>query len=121
MNSATAVLHLVLMILGADGGEVITTPMTFVSTNHAILYNQATPVFADIEPDTLNISADEVERLITSKTKAIVCIHYGGHPCDMDRILVIAAARHVPVLEDAAHACGARYRGQMVGGLSDVF
>src|ERR1700674_2685910 len=79
MNSCTAALHLGLKVLGVEGGEVITTPMTFVSTNHAILYNQATPVFADIEPDTLNIDPVDIARKITDRTRAIVVVHYGGH------------------------------------------
>jgi perosamine synthetase len=120
MNSATAALHLGLKILNVEGGEVITTPMTFISTNHAILYNNARPVFADIEEDTLNLDVDKIEPLITSETRAIMCVHYGGHPCDMDRLQSIAAAHSLPIIEDAAHACGALYRGRRIGSLSDV-
>jgi len=120
MNSATAALHLGLHLLNVAGGEVITTPMTFISTNHVILYNQAIPVFADIEEDTLNINPEEIEKLITPRTRAIVCVHYGGHVCNLDAIHAVAQARHLPVLEDAAHACGSLYQGRAVGGLSDV-
>jgi perosamine synthetase len=120
MNSATAALHLGLKILNIEGGEVITTPLTFISTNHAILYNGARPVFCDIEEDTLNINAAQIESLITPATRAIACVHYGGHPCDMDRIHQLAAAYHLPVLEDAAHACGASYHGRPIGSISDV-
>ena len=74
VNSCTAALHLALKGMNVEGGEVITTPMTFISTNHAILYNNAIPVFADIEKDTLNIRVDEIEKLITSNTKAILCL-----------------------------------------------
>src|SRR4030066_1840806 len=79
LNSATAALHLGLMILNIIGGEVITTSMTFVSTNHAILYNGGIPVFADIEPDTLNIDIKSIERNLTDRTRAIIVVHYGGH------------------------------------------
>jgi perosamine synthetase len=106
VNSCTAALHLALKVLGVEGGEVITSPMSFISTNHAILYNRATPVFADIEEDTLNIGVNEVEKLISPKTKAILVVHYGGHPCDMDSILDIAKGKGIKVIEDAAHACG---------------
>jgi perosamine synthetase len=119
-NSATAALHLGLKALGVEGGEVITTSLTFVSTNHAILYNKAVPVFADVESDTLNIDATEVERLINPKTRAIMLVHYGGHPCDLDAIRGMAQKHRLPVLEDAAHACGAEYKGQRIGSISEV-
>jgi perosamine synthetase len=91
-----------------------------VSTNHAILYNNATPVFADVEPDTLNLDPDDIERKITSKTRAILPVHYGGHPANMERILAIAAAHNLTVVEDAAHAAGSLYKGQLVGNLSPL-
>lgn len=120
VNSCTAALHLALKVMGVEGGEVITTPMTFISTNHTILYNKATPIFADVEKDTLNIRVDEIEKLITSNTKAILVVHYGGHPCDMDSILEIARSKNVKVIEDAAHACGSEYKGRKIGSLSDA-
>jgi perosamine synthetase len=120
VNSATAALHLSLKVAGVEGGEVITTPMTFVSTNHAILLNNATPVFADIEPDTLNIDPDDIVRKITPQTRAIMVVHYGGHPADMDRITAIAQAHNLVVIEDAAHSCGARYKDQAIGSLSPL-
>jgi perosamine synthetase len=120
VNSCTAALHLALKTMNVDGGEVITSPMSFVSTNHAILYNNATPVFADIEEDTLNIRVDEIERLINAKTRAILVVHYGGHPCDMDPILEIAKDKGLKVVEDAAHACGAEYKGKKVGSIGDA-
>src|ERR1043166_2386491 len=83
VNSATAALHLALKVAGVEGGEVITTAMTFVSTNLAILYNNAIPVFADIEKDTLNINVEEIETKISPRTKAIMVVHYGGHACNM--------------------------------------
>ena len=101
----TAALHLSLKVMNVEGGEVITTPMTFISTNHAILYNNAVHVFADIEEDTLNIRVEEIQKLITSKTKVILVVHYGGHACDMDPILEMAREKDIKVIEDAAHAC----------------
>jgi perosamine synthetase len=120
VNSATAALHLSMRVAGVEGGEVITTPMTFVSTNHAILYNNATPVFADVERDTLNIDPDDIERKITDNTRAIAVVDYGGHPADLDRILAIAEAHDLIVIEDAAHAAGARYKDRAVGSVSPM-
>ena len=120
LNSGTAALHLTLKVLEVGGMEVITTPMTFISTNHAILYNQGIPVFTDIEPDTLNIDPAEVKKNIGPQTKAILVVHYGGHPCDMDPILEMAKERNIRVVEDAAHGCGGEYKGQKMGFLGDI-
>lgn len=120
VNSATAGLHLALRVAEIDGGEVITTPMTFVSTNHAILYNNGTPIFADVEADTLNIDPQEIERKITNKTKAIMVVDYGGHPAQLDEILAIADAHNLVVIEDAAHATGARYKDRAIGSVSPM-
>ena len=119
VNSATAALHLALKLADVRGVEVITTPMTFVSTNHAILYNGGIPVFADIQPDTLNIDPEDVRRKVTPRTRAIMVVHYGGHACEMDKILAIAREHGLRVIEDAAHACGGAYRERMLGGLGD--
>ena len=120
VNSATAALHLALKVLDVSGGEVITTSMTFVSTNHAILYNDATPVFADIEPDTLNLDVRSIERALTHRTKAIVVVHYGGHACEMDSILSLARKHGIPVVEDVAHGCGGLYKTQKLGALGSL-
>ncbi|MGB7340547.1 MAG: DegT/DnrJ/EryC1/StrS family aminotransferase [Phototrophicaceae bacterium] len=120
VNSATAGLHLALRVAEVEGSEVISTPMTFVSTNHAILYNNATPVFADVRQDTLNIDVNEIERKITKKTKAIMVVDYGGHPAQLDEILALADAHNLVVIEDAAHAAGARYKGRAVGSISPM-
>ena len=120
VNSCSGALFLALKVLEVEGREVITTPMTFVSTNHAILQNGAEPVFCDIEPDTLNIDPASVAERITDRTAAIVVVHHSGHPCDMDPILKLAQARGIPVVEDAAHACGARYNGRMAGNLGTI-
>lgn len=120
VNSATAALHLALKAMGIEGGEVVTTPMTFVSTSHAILYNDATPVFCDIEPDTLNIDAGKIEGCLSEKTKAILVVHYGGYPVDMDRVLEIAKANNLKVIEDVAHGCGGEYKGEKLGSVGDI-
>ena len=116
LNSGTAALHLAVEALGiAKGDEVIVTPMTFVSTVHAISYVGAVPIFADIVPDTMNIDIYDIERKITDKTKAIMVVHLAGHPCDMDKINELAGYHGLHVIEDAAHACGAKYKGRYVG------
>ncbi len=120
LNSCTAALHLALKIMDVTGKEVITSPMSFVSTNHAILYNEAVPVFADIEEDTLNMRIDEIESLVGPRTAAILLVHYGGHACDMDPILEIASKKGVRVIEDAAHACGGEYKGKKIGSIGDA-
>ena len=120
LNSCTAALHLALNVLGINSGEVITTPITFVSTAHAIIYNNASPIFADVQEDTLNIDPTDIKKKITPKTKAIIPVHYGGHPADMDEIRDIAIEHDLYVIEDAAHACGAEYRGKKAGSLSDI-
>ena len=120
LNSCTAALHLALKVAGVEGGEGITTPLTFVSSNHAILYNNAKPIFADIEPDTLNISVAEIERHLTPRTKAILVVHYGGHPVDLDEIHALAGPRGIKVVEDAAHAAGAFYKGRRIGSISPL-
>ena len=119
LNSATAALHL--SLLAADikkGDEVMVPALTFVSTAHAVLYVGATPIFVDIEPDTLCISQEDVIRKITRKTRAIIPVHYGGHPCDMDKLERIAKTYNLIIIEDAAHACGSFYNGQKIGNIS---
>ena len=117
LNSATAALHLALMCVGVKNAEVITPAMTFVSTNHAILYNGGIPVFCDVEPDNLNMTADEILKLITPKTKAIIVVHYGGYACDMDPIMELATKHNLVVIEDCAHACGGKYKDKMLGSI----
>ena len=119
VGSCTAALHLALIAADISGREVITTPMTFVSTNHAILYCGGTPVFADVQPDTLTIDPADVARKVTPLTKAIIVVHYGGHACDMDAILEIAEARGLLVIEDCAHACGGLHGDRKLGSIGD--
>jgi perosamine synthetase len=119
LNSGTAALHLAMVMADVSGREVITTPLTFVSTNHAILYGGGIPVFADVEEDTANIDPESVARLVTDKTRAIVCVHYGGRPCKMDALQAIAAEHGLLLIEDAAHGCGGEYRGRKLGTIGD--
>ena len=119
-NSASMALLLSLTALDLAGREVITTALTFVSTNHAILQAGGTPVFADVDHDTLTIDPAEVERLITPRTAAIMVVDYGGHPAELRTIGGLARAHGLKVVEDAAHACGAMYRGEPVGSISDL-
>ena len=115
VNSATAGLHLALTGLGiGPGDEVITTPMTFCATVHAILHVGATPVLADIAPDG-NIDPEDIRRRITGRTRAIIPVHVAGLPCDMASIWSIASERGIHVIEDAAHAAGAFYRDRPIG------
>ena len=120
VSSCSAGLFLAMKVLEVEGAEVVTTPMTFVATNHAILQNNATPVFCDIDAETMTIDPDAVAASITDRTVAIMVMHYGGHPCDMDPILKLAEERGIPVVEDAAHAAGSRYNGRMVGSLGTI-
>ena len=121
-NSCSGALHLALDAIGATkGDEIITTPMTFVSTSHAIVHNGAIPVFVDIDPETLNIDPKEIEKKITPRTKAILIVDYGGHPCELDEIKEIADKNNLVIIEDAAHACGSEYKGKKIGcGISDL-
>jgi dTDP-4-amino-4,6-dideoxygalactose transaminase len=121
VNSCTAGLFLSLLACEVGAGdEVITSPLTFAATANVIIHTGARPVFADIDPTTLNIDPDEVRRLITPRTKAIVPVHFGGLPCAMDELAEIARMRNVPIIEDAAHAVGSRYHGRLIGGLGHV-
>ncbi|MDQ0090663.1 perosamine synthetase [Paenibacillus anaericanus] len=121
LNSGTAALHLALEILGiGPGDEVIVPSMTFISTVHAVSYVGATPVFADIEEDSMNISVADIESKITDKTKAIIVVHMGGHPCDMDAVHELALSKGIKVVEDAAHASGAEYKGRRIGSISEM-
>ncbi len=118
VNSATAGLHLALEAVGVGpGDEVITTPYTFTSTAEVIRYLGADPVFVDIDPATMNIDPAGIAAAVTERTKAILPVHFGGLPCDMDAILEIARGHGLKVVEDAAHALPASYRGRLVGAL----
>lgn len=121
VNSCTAALHLSLVASGiGPGDEVITSPFTFCATANVIVHAGATPVFADITRDVFNIDPGEIKKKITAKTKAIMPVHYGGHPCDMDEILAIAREHNLLVIEDAAHAPSAEYKGRKIGSIGDL-
>ena len=121
LSSGTAALHLALVALGVGpGDEVITTPMTFCSCAHVIEHVGATPVFADIDPVTMQIDPAQIERAMGPKTKAIIAVDYGGHPCQIDDIIKLGKSRGVAVIEDAAHSLGAASGGRPVGSLADI-
>lgn len=118
VNSCTAALHMSLLAAGiGTGDEVITTPLTFAATANAIVHAGAIPVFSDIVEKTYNIDPDEIRKNITRSTKAIIPVHYGGQPCNMKEIIEIADEHDLAVIEDAAHAIGARYRNEKIGNI----
>lgn len=120
VNSATAALDLAMKLLQINhSDEVIVPTMTFVSTAHVVAYNLATPIFADVDPTTMNISLEDVARKITPRTKAIIPVHYGGRPVDVDALQEIVSS-NVAIVEDCAHATGSKYKGKPVGGLGDI-
>ena len=117
LNSCTAALHLALEAVGVGAGdEVVTTPITFASTANVVVHRGATPVFADVQPDTVNIDPAALEAATTARTKAVIPVHLAGQPCDMQGIVDVAGRHGLTVIEDAAHAIGAEYDGRRVGG-----
>jgi dTDP-4-amino-4,6-dideoxygalactose transaminase len=124
VNSGTSALHLALLGAGVgQGDEVITVPMTFIASSWAISYAGATPVFADVDPQTYTLDPAEVEKRITPRTKAILPVHLYGQPADLEPLLEIGKRHGIPVIEDAAQAHGARYQGRKAGtlGVSGCF
>lgn len=120
LNSCTAGLHLALDVLGIkDGDEVITTPLTFSSSANVIVHHHAIPVFADVDPDTWNIDPVEIEKKITKKTRAIIPVDLHGRPCNYTAIMKIAKKHKLFVIEDAAHAAEALYKGKHLGTIAD--
>lgn len=121
VSSWTAAGHLTLEAFGIKkDDEVIVPTMTFPATAEIVCYFGAKPVIVDVTEDTLNISIEQIEKTITPKTKAIIPVHYGGQPCDMDEINELARKHNLKVLEDAAHSLPATYKGKKIGTLSDV-
>lgn len=121
VNSCTAALHLALEAVGVGAGdEVITSPITFASTANVIVHCGARPVFVDVERDTLNIDAAAIDAAVTPRTKAVIPVDFAGQPCDLDAIMAVGARHGFPVIEDAAHAIGAAYKGRRVGGIADL-
>ncbi len=116
LNSCTAALHTALATLGVgQGDEVITTTMTFASTVNVIEHVGGRPVLVDVESDTLNINPEKIQAVITTKTKAIMPVHYAGHPAELDSVYDLAKKHRLFVIEDAAHAFPAEYKGQKIG------
>ena len=116
VNTCTSALHLAVKLLGLEKGtEVITTPVTFVATNQVLLYEGLTPVFADVDPCTGNLTPETVAARLTPRTGAIMLTHLAGYACDLDGFHSIASRRNLPIIEDCAHACGAKYKGVRVG------
>ena len=121
VNSCTGGLHISIAVLGiGQGDEVITSPFTFASTANVVILRGAKPVFADIRKDTFNIDPEKIKDLITNRTKAIIPVHYGGQPCDMDPIMETAKHHNLYIIEDAAHAVGAEYKGKRIGTIGDL-
>jgi len=128
VNSCTAALHLALDAIGIrEGDEVITSPMTFAATAEVIRYFKAKPVFVDIDPLTMNIDAEKIEGYLStinnnqlSLPKAIIPVHYTGYPCDMESIRILAEKYGLKVIEDAAHALPAYFKGKIIGSTGDI-
>ena len=121
VSPCTAALHLSHLALGIErGDEVITTTLTFAATANCVVHLGATPILADVELETMNIDPREVEKKITKKTKAMIPVHLTGRPCDMGALMELAQRAHLHVVEDAAHAVEASYRGKPMGTLGDL-
>jgi len=120
VNSGTAALHLALSLFNVKNKEIILPSLSFVSTSHSILYNNAKPVFVDINKDTLNINHQLIEDKINKKTGALLPVHYGGMPCEIDKILAIAKNHDIPIVEDAAHAAGTSFKNKKIGSHGDA-
>lgn len=120
VNSCTAALHVSMVAADIErGGEVITTPLTFCATVNAIIHSGLTPVLADVDPLTQNINPDSIEAAITSRTRAIVPVHFAGRPCAMDRIVDLARRHNLVIIEDCAHAIETTFHGQNAGTFGD--
>ena len=120
LNSCTAGLHLALAVMRFEpGDEVITTTMTFPATVNVMIHERLCPVFVDVEPGTLTMDVSKIEQNITPRTRAIVPVHFAGHPCNMDPIMDIAKKYKLIVIEDAAHALESKYKGRKIGNLGN--
>lgn len=121
LSNGTAALHAACFAAGIKpGDEVITTPITFAASSNAVIYCGGTPIFADVDYCTYNISPDSIKECITERTKAIIPVHFTGQPCNMENILKIADEHNLTVIEDGAHAIGAKYKGKKIGSLGDM-
>jgi perosamine synthetase len=115
VNSGTAALHLALSNYNIKNKEVILPSLSFVSTAHAIIMNGGKPIFVDVDPKTLCLDVEQLSKSITKKTKAVLPVHFGGYPCDMDKILQISKENKLILIEDAAHAVGTSYKEKKIG------
>ena len=121
VNSCTAGLHLSMNVLGIEpGDEVLVPAMTFAATANAVIHSGGKPVFVDCHKDTMNIDTDDIKKKITSKTKAIIPVHFAGRPCDMNEILSIALHYNLTIIEDCAHAIESEYKGKKTGTFGDL-
>lgn len=121
VNSGTSALHLGLVAAGIEeGDEVILPTTTFAATAEVVIYQKAKPVLVDIDKDTFDIDVEKIEQKISPKTKVIIPVHIAGQPCEMDEILDVAKKYNLKIIEDAAHALPARYKGKMIGTMGDV-
>lgn len=121
VNSGTAALHLALTAYNFPrGAKVLVPAMTFVATATAVLYNHLEPVFVDVDPETLNLSLDDLQRKITKDCVAVMPVHFGGHPVPMEKLLPIARAHKLAVIEDCAHCAGGSYNGRKLGLWGDI-
>lgn len=121
VSSCTAALHLCLEAAGLkEGDEVLVPTLTFAATAEVVVYFRAKPVLVDVEPSYFNLSVEDAARKITARSKAVIPVHFAGHPCGMDSILELAATHGLTVIEDAAHAIPAKYKGQNIGTLSPM-
>ena len=121
VSNGTAALHAAMYALGiGPGDEVIVPAMTFAATANCVVYQGGTPIFVDVEPDTLLLDANQVEAKITPRTKAIIAVDYAGQPCDYDALRAVAEHHGLELIADACHALGASYNGRPVGSLADL-
>jgi perosamine synthetase len=120
VNNGTSALNLALSLFDLKGKEVILPSMSFVSTAHAVVTNGGIPIFADIDPSTLCVNTEEIEKLISNRTKVILPVHFGGMPCKLDEIIKICKKNNLYLIEDAAHAAGSTYNNKKIGSHGDL-
>jgi dTDP-4-amino-4,6-dideoxygalactose transaminase len=120
VDNGTAALHLSLDAVNVKSKQVLVPSLTFVTTVHSVLYNGGIPIFVDVDPNTMCMDPKDLKNKVNSKTKAIVPMHFGGFPCDLSEINKIAAKHSLHIIEDAAHACGAKISGKKIGSTSEM-
>jgi dTDP-4-amino-4,6-dideoxygalactose transaminase len=121
VHSCTAGLHLAMVALGVrDGDEVIVPALNFAAAPNMLIHMGALPVLVDVDPETLNVTADHIDRAVTERTRLAIPVHFAGRPCDMDSVINVAQERGIGILGDGAHAIGAEYRGKKIGSMADA-